>query len=89
MARAEFIERVLARDAYPRLQAVDRVVEAGVDDPGIARADLRADDAVAFEDDHFAPAQRQGARDREPDDAGAYHDALDMIHAGIRFFPYP
>ena len=88
VACAEFIERVPARDAHPRLQAAVRVVEAGVDDAGVARADFRADGVVALEDDHLAPAQGQGTRDREPDNAGAYHDAFNAIHRRDRF-PYP
>ena len=38
---------------------------------------------MAFEDDHLAPAQRQCARHREPDDPGANHDALDSVHSRL------
>ena len=37
-----------------RLQAAVRVVQTGVDDAGVARADLRTDDFVAFENDALA-----------------------------------
>ena len=37
-----------------------------MDDPGVARADLRADDVVALQNDHLATAQRQRARHRKP-----------------------
>ena len=80
VARTEVIQRMLARHTHPRLQAAVEVVQTGVDDAGVARAHLRADDLVSFEDDHLATAQCQRARDRKPDDSGANHDAFNAVH---------
>jgi hypothetical protein len=37
---------------------------------------------MALEHEHFAPRERERARDGEPDDAGAYDDALDGVGYG-------
>jgi len=39
----------------------------------------RPDRALALQHDHLAPGEREGARDREADHAGADHDGIKMF----------
>ena len=61
----------------PGLGAVPRVIDAGVDHLGIARARLRAD-RIRLVDHHYVPpAQRQAPRDRQADHTCADDQAID------------
>ena len=73
------VERLAAGDAEPRHEAAGRIVDAGVDHLAVARGGLGADAFGGFQDDHLAPGQRQRARHRQADDAGAHHDAIDPL----------
>lgn len=92
--RAVLIEQVLAAHAQAGLQAAGRIVDAGMDDFGVARAGAGADGFGGFGHQHFAARQGQGAGDGQADDAGADDDAIDIrIHgvqvwrAGVRSNP--
>jgi hypothetical protein len=67
---------VLARDAESRLERAGRIVDAGVDDLGVARAGLGTDRVRGLQHDHFAAGEREGARHREANDPGANHDRV-------------
>ena len=56
------------------------IVDAGVDHLAVARATSRCRCLRRLEDDHLAAGQRQRARHRQADDAGAHHDAIDPLH---------
>src|SRR5205823_14483535 len=74
-------------DALPisRLERALRVVDAGVDHLGIARARMRADRVLRLEDHHLAARQRERAGDREADHARADYDRVKLFHgAGER-----
>ena len=93
--RAEPIEHRLAGDAQPGAQAARRIIEAGVDHLGVARARLRADAVVALEHEHLLAGKRQRAGDREPDDARSddhclhirRHDAPAQLPCRLIFKP--
>ena len=63
VARAVVIERVLAGDAEPRLEAVLRIIDSGVNDLRVARAGLGADGVPALDDDDLASRHGEAARD--------------------------
>ena len=75
--RQVVVEALAAAATEPRLQAVRRVVDPGVDDFGIARTDLAAEGGVGLDDDHLATGPGQAAGDRQADDPGADDDTLD------------
>ena len=80
-AAAVGVEHRLAGDAEPRLGRALRIVDAGVDDLGVARAGVAADQPLLLEHHHLAPGPRQRPGDGEPDHARAHHHALRPIHA--------
>jgi len=51
-----------------------------VDHFRVARTGFRADRTGAFENDDFAPGQRERARNRQADDAGPDDDAVNAFH---------
>ncbi len=61
-------------DAEPRLQHARRVEDAGMQDLAAARRRAGTEPFRRLEDQDVAPGERLGARDREPDDAGADDD---------------
>ena len=77
---AEGVEPLAAPHAEPRLGRALRVVDAGVDHLGIARAGLAADETLGLEHQHLVPGLRQRPRRRQPDDARPDHDAPDLVH---------
>ncbi len=85
VAHAVFVKKLPARDAAARLERSLRVVDAGVDHLGIARAGVRADGVFALENDDLAPGEREGARDREADRPGADHDRVKLFHGPASF----
>jgi hypothetical protein len=74
---AEFVKCVPARYTQLLLQAAGRIVDAGMDDLGIASRRLFADARVSFEYDDLAAGARQGAADGKSDDARADYDRVD------------
>ncbi len=74
------VERVLARDAEARLERAGRVVDAGVDDLGVARAGLGADRVGGLQDHYLPAGEREGARHGQADDTGADYDGVQAIH---------
>src|SRR6266850_7296160 len=81
MLDAIFVQQGFAFDAGERLERALRVVDAGVDDFGIARAGMRAYGVLAFEDHHLATGEGERARDREADHPGADDDRVKLFHA--------
>ena len=79
MLGAVAVERFFAGDAQLRLHRAGRIIDAGVDDFGIARAGMGAECVLGFEDHHFATGLRESARDGEADDAGADDCAVDSF----------
>ena len=73
------IERELAGDAGPCLQTSGRVVDAGMDDFGIARGGLAADLAGPLQHQYIAASQRQRAGHCKTDHAGPDHDGIDAF----------
>src|SRR5882757_7138475 len=74
------IKRLLAADAHPRHPASGRVVDTGMDHLAVARGGHGADALGLFQDDHFAPGERQSAGDRKTDHTGPDNDAIDLVH---------
>ena len=74
------VERLATRDAEPCHEAAGRVIDAGVDHLAVARGCLGADAFRGIQNDHVAAGQREGARHRQPDDAGSHHDAVHPLH---------
>ena len=83
---AVLVQPVGARPAQLRLQRARLVVDALVDDAAVVRGLVRAQRRLALEHQHLAPAQRQLARRRQPDDAAA-DDRDVMGHARPRRSP--
>ncbi|MOA22557.1 hypothetical protein D3C78_1431200 [compost metagenome] len=91
------VQQMLAAHAQARLQAARGVVDAGMDDFGIARAGAGADGLGGFGHQHFAAGLRQRARDGQADHARADHDAIhisahgaflsERVPAGVRSKP--
>ena len=80
---AKLVQRLLARNAQLRLGAARRIIDARMDDLGIARTGAGADGGLSFDDDNVAAGQSQRARHRQADNAGACHDRIDAFgHAG-------
>ena len=69
--RAIAIQRVPSLDAEAGLERSGRVVDAGVDDLGVARAGVLADRALRFQHRHFAAGEGESSGDSQPDPAGA------------------
>ncbi|MNC87525.1 hypothetical protein D3C83_32550 [compost metagenome] len=82
MLRAVAVEREPAGDAQARLERIRRIIDAGVDHLGIARAGMRADRLFRLEDHDLAPVVREPARDSEADHTGADHRAIDFFCHG-------
>ena len=76
------IEHAPAGDAGPRHQAALGIVDAGVDDLGIARAGLGADAFGGLDDDDLTAGKGKRAGHGEADHAGADHDAIDSFERG-------
>ena len=77
---AVLVEQLLAAHAHGGLHRAGRVVDAGVDDLGVAARRFRADHVVAFEDQHLPSGQRQRAGDGEADHARADHHGVASFH---------
>ena len=77
---AERVQHRLAVDAEPGLHEPRRIIDAGMDDFAVARADSRADPALALDDDHLAPGAREGPRHGKPDHPSADDETLDRFH---------
>ena len=69
----------LALAAEPRFQRTWPIVDAGVDDFGIAAAGLAADDAFLFQDEHFSALCSERSPASKANHAGADHHAIDMF----------
>ena len=76
------VEQPLALDAEARLERTLRVVDAGVDQFGIAGAGVLADAVLGLEDQHLATGECQFAGDGEAHHAGADHGAVDAFCHG-------
>ncbi len=78
------VEQIAAAAAEPRLQAARGIIEAGVDDLGIARTGFGADFARRFQHHDLAADDRQGAGDGEADDAGTDDGAFACLGHDLR-----
>ncbi len=76
---AVLVESLAAFDAEARFETTPRIVEARVDDFGVARRGLFADRGVFLEHDNLATAERKLARDCETNDAGANDDCVRAV----------
>ena len=76
------VEQAPAGDAGPRHQAALGVVDAGVNDLGIARAGLGADAFGGLDDDDLTAGKGKRPGDREADHTGADHHAIDSFEQG-------
>jgi hypothetical protein len=79
------VQALAPRDAGARLERALRVIDAGMDHLGVARAGMRADRVLGFDDHDLAPGERERARHREAHQPRADHDRVNAIHAGIPF----
>jgi len=75
-ARAELVQEVRTAHTAQRLERTRRVIHAGVDDAGVATGDALSGALIGFQHEHFAPACRQRARDRQADHARTDHHAV-------------
>src|SRR5262249_5140815 len=57
-----------------------RIIDSGVDDFAVARADALADPTLALDNDHLAPGPRERPRDGKPDNARADDETFDRFH---------
>ena len=73
------VQRAVAGDAEARLEAARGVVEAGMNHAAVARRGDGARMGLGFEQQDFAPGQRQCARDGEAHDARTDDDAFDLV----------
>src|SRR5690606_27329240 len=73
-ALAVLIEQLLARDAEARLQAVFRIIDAGMDHLAVARRRLLPEMAMTLEDEHLAARCRQRTGNGEADNPCADND---------------
>src|SRR5258706_282753 len=76
---AVFVESLSAFDAETRFEAAARIVEARVDHFGVACRGLFADRGVLLENDDLATGERELARDRETNDAGANDNRVGAV----------
>ena len=76
------IEQAPAGDAGPRHQAALGIVDAGVDDLGIARAGLGADAFGGLDHDDLTAGKGKRAGHGKAHDACADHDAVDGFERG-------
>src|SRR5206468_569597 len=81
---AVLVEQPLSLHAARRLEAAFRVIDSRVNDFRIARAGVRADRILGFQDDDFAARRGEGARHREADHARADDDGLYAFQARMR-----
>src|SRR5262249_19135888 len=65
--------------AQARFERARRVVDAGVNDFGIARAGVSADALCRFEDDDLVAVARQSPRHGEANHSGADDDTVDAL----------
>src|SRR3982750_2574545 len=77
---AVLVQQLLALDDRASLERALRIADAGVDPLGVARASVGADRVLGLEDYDLAPAEGEGARDREPDYARADDDGVKPLH---------
>ena len=82
MALEEGVEQTPALHAQARLQRPRSVVQAGVDDLGVARRHAGADAAFAFHDGHGFAIARQGVATGQADRAGADNDDVEISAHG-------
>ena len=80
----ESVQRVLSLHAETRLETVFLVVDPGMDDAGVARADAGADVSLGFQHHDLASPGRERAGHRQPHDAGTDDDALNALHGLAR-----
>ncbi len=76
------IEQAAAPDAQLRLQRPGCVVEAGVDDFAVARADAAADACLGFEHEGLVAVQSKLARNGKADHAGTHDHGIDAVQGG-------
>src|SRR5579864_155024 len=73
------VERALARDAEPRLQAPFGIIEPGMDHLATARGGVLTDPAFLLEEQDLAAGAGQDPRHRQSDDAAADDNTLDRF----------
>ena len=73
------VHHVAAFDAEPRFVGILAVVDAGVDDLGIAGTGAGPDHIRAFENDDLVPRHGERPRRRQTDHTGADNDASNSI----------
>eukprot|EP00964_Phaeocystis_antarctica_P031016 scaffold17561_cov71-Phaeocystis_antarctica.AAC.1 len=82
---AEAVQLAAPLHARARLEASGLVVDAGVDDPAVARRRDGADGARGLKDQHLPARSSERARDRETNHAGSDDNALNARHCSVNF----
>src|SRR5688572_22157237 len=77
---AEAVEELAALYAERCLEAACRIVNAGMDDAGVARCSLLARTRMALEYERLHASHRQRPAHGEADDTAADHRSFDRIH---------
>ena len=78
---AEVVEHAPAAHAVDRAQRAGRIIKAAMDHFGVARGHAVGDAAGRLGHGHVVAGKRRGARDREPNHAGADHQNLHCASA--------
>jgi hypothetical protein len=73
------VQQIAAGKAQPRFERVRCVVDSGVDDFAVARTGVHAEPAFALENHDLPAAPRQRPCHGKSYDAGADHDAIDIV----------
>ena len=74
---AVVVQRALAGHAQACLQRTGRIVNAGVNDLGVAAARVYADTLLAVKNGHVETREREPPADGKTNDAGAGDDTVD------------
>ena len=78
------IEGAPPLDAEPRLQRASRIIEAAVNDLGVARRHPLTDRAFLFQDQHRQSPRRERTTAGQADRAGAHHRRVEVEAQAIR-----
>ena len=76
---AELVEHAPAAHAVDRAQRAGRIIQAAMDHFGVARRHAIGDAAGRLGHGHVVAGKRRGARDGQPDHAGADHQNLHCL----------
>src|ERR1700722_11565454 len=77
---AEAIQHLLPGGAEERLAGPRAIVNPGMDDFTVARADSASNARIRLDHEHLPPCEREAPCDGEAHDAGTDHCRIDTIH---------